>query len=400
MSECFYFSFEWVDSSHFCGCGDFIRRFVWSVVFQLPFPPTNAIMKYVSLHYIRNKLVSKSFAFTMANGRGERYVQASSLLFKKTTQRSQNNTDNNRSWQNRPLYKRCEKCRRVFNCSTLQKMAQWDEHRLVCLIGDSMTSIRRDTIEEIKPPPTPLYVIENGYKMLRGLSASTVEILEKFDICIIDDYVGLDLADGVYNEVNKLMKSGCFSKQLDCDKLSKFRSDSVYWLNNYGSNTKYLKILKHSINNFILSLDLKYVNKITHYTHFQISHYHKENFGFTVHVDNPNDNGCLLSVIFFCNKYYDQNKDGGAERIFLPDKRSIIDVEAKFNRLLVYWSDNRVAHGTCKILRHSFTLSAWYFNKWFVIRNIMGRVRETKDFFIVFLLPLTSAFYSLLPSTV
>lgn len=125
----------------------------------------------------------------------------------------------------------------------------------------------------------------------------------------------------------------------------------------------YVKILKHSINGLIMSTKFKNIPPIIAFSHFQASCFMNGSSGYAVHVDNPNNNGCLLTVKYFCNKDYNREEDCGEYRIFLPERRSVLDIEPKYNRLLVYWSDFRVAHGTRRSRRDLYSLSSWYFNE-------------------------------------
>ena len=67
-----------------------------------------------------------------------------------------------------------------------------------------------------------------------------------------------------------------------------------------------------------------------------------------------------VSAVYYMNKDYESDH-GGVERLFFHDTKKVIDVEPIFNRLLLFWSDMRTVHGTCRCYVDIFQLSAWYF---------------------------------------
>ena len=180
-------------------------------------------------------------------------------------------------------------------------------------------------------------------------------------MCVIDNYATMEVAEGVLNEMNQLYDNGCFKEKVTTE-VEPFHHYYIHWLFSYRSNSKYLKILKHSINNLMTSLRFKGVPSVKRYSHFRLAAFPK-NSGFSVRVDNPDENDCLLTVAYFCNKDYNRLKDGGVNRLFVYEKQSVVDVEPRFNRLLIHWSDERVAHAQCRNLTNRFSLSAWYFNQ-------------------------------------
>ena len=204
----------------------------------------------------------------------------------------------------------------------------------------------------------PPYVITKGFKKTHGLLETIRHNLETHYLCVIDDYATRQLAEGVHDEIQYLYQPHLFKKS---EGMEEFRSDSVYWLNHYPPGTRYLKILKNSINSLVTSLNLNNTPKIARFTHFQISRFPENGFGCSVHVDDPTDTGCVLAVTYFSNPNYEQSKHGGVNRFFIPYNRTIIDVEPIFNRFVIHWADDRVAHGNGVCFRDLYSLSAWYF---------------------------------------
>ena len=206
------------------------------------------------------------------------------------------------------------------------------------------------------------YVIDNGYKYYKELTKSIEQRIESFYICVIDKFTTNEVAIGVRDEVQSLYDSSNTMFQQQTGDKEAVRSDLICWLDGKERMTSHIKVLKRSINTLITSLHFDKIPKVTHFTRFQISCFPKKGFGYAVHVDNPNNNGCLLTVVYYCNENYNRKKDGGIHRFFIYDKKTVVDIEPKFNRAVIYWSDFRVAHGTCVCHRQLFSLTSWYFN--------------------------------------
>uniref|UniRef100_A0A8C4QVY2 hypoxia-inducible factor-proline dioxygenase n=1 Tax=Eptatretus burgeri TaxID=7764 RepID=A0A8C4QVY2_EPTBU len=61
------------------------------------------------------------------------------------------------------------------------------------------------------------------------------------------------------------------------------------------------------------------------------------------HVDNPNGDGRCITCIYYLNCGWEA-KDGGVLRIFPEGREQYADIEPKFDRLLLFWSDRRNPH--------------------------------------------------------
>ena len=260
-------------------------------------------------------------------------------------------------------YNKCERCGRVYKCDTERKTFAWMEHRVKCSLAskDVMKSPITTTVLDngIKTPP---YLIQNGLKICNQLPKVIKKSLENCHVCVIDNYIGDEVAFRIRDEIQSLHDSPhCFHKA-GRGYNETLRSDLVCWLQGNEPTTSHIKILKRSINTLVTSIHFEKIPSVTHFTHFQISVFPKGSYGYAVHVDNHNDNGCLLTVVYYCNENYERKKDGGVHRLFLYDKKTVVDIEPKMNRLVIYWSDLRVVHETRACHRELFSLTSWYFN--------------------------------------
>lgn len=256
------------------------------------------------------------------------------------------------------LFKKCDRCGQKFQFAQEHQMRQWTNHRMNC----NRPSFHRQSLKQKRRmlPFCQTYYIEDGFKSYNYLPSHIAECLHKYHICVIDNYIGNEVAIGVKNETSSLVQSPkLVLHRKGKYKAEKFDSELVYWLTGEERAISYIKILKRSLNLLLTSIKFEDTPKITSYTRFQISCNTRKSPGVDVHVDNVNDNGSLLTVVYYCNEKYSKSH-GGEERFFLYDLKSVVDVEPKFNRLVIYWSDFRVAHGTCKSFKDLVSLKAWY----------------------------------------
>jgi len=83
---------------------------------------------------------------------------------------------------------------------------------------------------------------------------------------------------------------------------------------------------------------------------------------YTRHVDNPNENGRILTVIYYLNASYNKETDGGEIMLHIPDGSSEKEfiVEPVADRLLVFWSDMRVPHQVLPSHAGRMAVTVWY----------------------------------------
>ena len=224
-------------------------------------------------------------------------------------------------------YNKCDVCGRVFNCNTRDKLNQWNDHRFRCNLSVSVSDETKNkkyveiNVHVCGKKGSTAYIIDNEFTEYQSLAESVSRNLQNCDLCVIDHFVFREVAEGVLFEFQQWYASGVFKEEV-FDKNEYFNPYFTHWLMNYKSSITYLKTLKHSIHSLITSLKLQKKGSAKPSTHFKLSFYPKYS-GFDVQIDNPNDNECLFSVVYFCNKDYERTKDKGVHRLFLYDKQSV-----------------------------------------------------------------------------
>ncbi|CAG2182556.1 unnamed protein product, partial [Oppiella nova] len=81
--------------------------------------------------------------------------------------------------------------------------------------------------------------------------------------------------------------------------------------------------------------------RINRRTKAMIACYPGNNSQYVRHIDNPNNDGRCVTSIYYLNKDYNRQRDGGVLRLFPQISSCVADIEPKFNRVIFFWSDRR-----------------------------------------------------------
>jgi hypoxia-inducible factor (prolyl hydroxylase) len=81
------------------------------------------------------------------------------------------------------------------------------------------------------------------------------------------------------------------------------------------------------------------------------------------HVDNPHGDGRCLTAIYYLNKEWDKERDGGLLRLFPTQRMDVVaNIAPEFDRLILFWSDRRNPHEVHPSFRLRFAITVWYYN--------------------------------------
>lgn len=254
---------------------------------------------------------------------------------------------------------KCMRCKKVYYCGKKHQTLHWHKHRELCRTFKSV--IQQTGVTKVTNcGPDDFFLNAMKLQCYDELVVKVLQALMKCGVCVIDNYIHDEIARNV------LIETEAIHVKLESRKLSDesnlFRSDEVTWVTGEEKVHRRIKILVQSFDNLVMSLNLNKINNtpVTHKSHLQVSCFPQSTFGYKPHVDNPNDNGRVLTCVYHCNKNYNREKDGGVSRFYVNERTKYVDIEPRFNRAVFYWSDNRVLHEVAPCRSNIFSLTSWY----------------------------------------
>ena len=185
--------------------------------------------------------------------------------------------------------------------------------------------------------------------------------LKRVGVCVLKDFLPTSLAELVRNEIEELYNAAD-TKTARTD--FNYRTDEVAWIGANDVKNESIQKLSHTFQRLIVAISRSNrLFKVTHKSHSQVSKFPKSSvLGYKPHIENPNNNGRLLSVGYFTNKDYSRVPDEGQVRFYLNNNTKYVEVEPDFNTAVIYWSDRRVIKevlpSNSKDLYH---VTSWFF---------------------------------------
>ncbi|XP_041419953.1 egl-9 family hypoxia-inducible factor 1 S homeolog isoform X2 [Xenopus laevis] len=176
-----------------------------------------------------------------------------------------------------------------------------------------------------------------------------IPCMNKHGIFVLDDFLGQETGDRIECEVKVLHNTGRFTDgQLvsqKSDSTRDIRGDQITWVEGKELGCKAIGNLMNKMDDLIRHCSGKLGNfTINGRTKAMVACYPGNGTGYVRHVDNPNADGRCVTCIYYLNKQWDAKTHGGLLRIFPEGKAQFADIEPKFDRLLLFWSDRRNPH--------------------------------------------------------
>lgn len=223
-------------------------------------------------------------------------------------------------------------------------------------------------------PKSPI----DSQEWMDGISRHLIEHMNNFGICVMDDFLGQQKGNLILNEVSQLF-ANCESDkgQLVSDKLdaktrnldNPIRGDRVIWVDGCEDGCTNINDLIQTLSAIItncsrLSLyknesefDRRVINKRTK---AMIACYPGNGTRYVKHVDNPNADGRCITSIYYLNKDWDTQRDGGLLRMFPSGSNDIANITPLFDRVLFFWSDRRNPHEVQPSHRLRIAITVWF----------------------------------------
>ncbi|XP_030011161.1 egl nine homolog 1 isoform X1 [Sphaeramia orbicularis] len=304
---------------------------------------------------------------------------------------------------------KCGRCRSSFYCSKEHQKQHWKKHKLICKEAERPPATT-STEPPPPPPPPPASNDEAPADKTRssepgdgsgseapgsgdgpvlgpaeersnpgtpnGQSSSSpqklameyiVPCMDKHGICVVDNFLGAEVGAGVLDNVKALHKTGKFTDgQLvsqKSDSSKDIRGDKITWIEGRESGCDKIRFLMSRMDDLIRHCNGKLGNyTINGRTKAMVACYPGNGTGYVRHVDNPNGDGRCVTCIYYLNKDWNAKEHGGLLRIFPEGKAQFADIEPKFDRLLLFWSDRRNPHEVQPAFATRYAITVWYFD--------------------------------------
>ncbi|XP_068587541.1 egl nine homolog 1-like isoform X2 [Cebidichthys violaceus] len=278
---------------------------------------------------------------------------------------------------------KCGRCRSSFYCSKEHQKQHWKKHKLICKETDKAQLPKQKPEQQPQPPPPPsppppppssgddkapdknrekispeqvdsaslpqptnteVSGDDDGPREDRSNNTATpngqtssspqklaveyiVPCMNKHGICVVDNFIGAETGLGILDNVQALHKTGKFTDgQLvsqKSDSTKDIRGDKITWIEGREPGCEKIRILMSRMDDLIRHCNGKLGN-------YKINGRTKEH--------------------------------GGLLRIFPEGKAQFADIEPKFDRLLLFWSDRRNPHEVQPAFATRYAITVWYFD--------------------------------------
>uniref|UniRef100_A0A3P8U9C7 hypoxia-inducible factor-proline dioxygenase n=1 Tax=Amphiprion percula TaxID=161767 RepID=A0A3P8U9C7_AMPPE len=297
---------------------------------------------------------------------------------------------------------KCGRCRSSFYCSKEHQKQHWKKHKLICKEVDKAQLPKQKPGKALPPPgdaeapeksrdeknpkqadsaalhetpgvgdrPGDSTATPNGQTSSSSQKLAMeyiVPCMNKHGICVVDNFVGTDTGLGILENVKALHKTGKFTDgQLvsqKSDSTKDIRGDKITWIEGREAGCEKILFLMSRMDDLIRQCNGKLGNySINGRTKAMVACYPGNGTGYVRHVDNPNGDGRCVTCIYYLNKDWNAKEHGGLLRIFPEGKAQFADIEPKFDRLLLFWSDRRNPHEVQPAFATRYAITVWYFD--------------------------------------
>lgn len=211
-------------------------------------------------------------------------------------------------------------------------------------------------------------------KWLQRMCGSVIHDLNTFGICVIDNFLGQERGNMVLDEVRSLYYEGRLFRegQLVSERGASgriIRGDQIVWLEGTEPQCPTVGFLVRTLDSIITRCNrsprggLLRNYRINQRTKAMIACYPGCGTHYVKHVDNPNKDGRCITSIYYLNKDWDVQTQGGLLRMFpLGQASKVANIEPLFDRMLFFWSDRRNPHEVLPAYAVRFAITVWYFD--------------------------------------
>ncbi|XP_069117730.1 egl nine homolog 1-like [Argopecten irradians] len=211
---------------------------------------------------------------------------------------------------------------------------------------------------------TYISIIESRNK---AVAQYVVNCLNRYGICVVDNFLGESKGQEILENVLSLHKSGTFSGGQVIDPSTKstkrIRGDIITWVDGSEPGIDNVQFLISSVDAVILQCAGQLGNfDINGRTKAMVACYPGKGSHYMRHVDNPNGDGRCVTCIYYLNKDWEAKVNGGLLKIYPEGQNLVASIEPKFDRLLFFWSDRRNPHEVMPAFKTRYAITVWYYD--------------------------------------
>ncbi|XP_068248993.1 egl nine homolog 1-like isoform X2 [Palaemon carinicauda] len=235
---------------------------------------------------------------------------------------------------------------------------------------------RGSTSSLVQVCPDSQSLEESGFgpTWLTDISAIVMRDLNRYGVCVVDNFLGLDKAQPILQEVEALRDRGLFedgqvvSPSVQDQARGIIRGDKITWVTGNEPHCVNIRRLVSAVDSIIAKANhhqdagqlAKYT--ITWRSRAMVACYPGQGSRYVKHVDNPDGDGRCITAIYYVNKDWTP-EGGGVLRIYPEGNSQVAEIEPLFDRMLFFWSDRRNPHEVlpANVTRYAITL--WYYDQ-------------------------------------
>ncbi|XP_074604555.1 HIF prolyl hydroxylase [Brevipalpus obovatus] len=195
-------------------------------------------------------------------------------------------------------------------------------------------------------------------------------------ICVLDNFLGTPRGDLILDEVKSMYQYGIFQDGQLVRQDNRIpnpsqliRGDKIIWINGGETNCINIRFLIQTLDTVIARCNKMQNNglfskyNISSRTNAMIACYPGNGSQYVKHIDNPNGDGRIITCIYYLNKDWNYERDGGLLRLYPSfNGNQIAEVPPIFDRVIFFWSDRRNPHEVTPSASMRLAITVWYFD--------------------------------------
>lgn len=235
--------------------------------------------------------------------------------------------------------------------------------------GTSASIISSKGNSNVKDPPFISSVAVSQLGLKTSLLDYITKWMQTYGICVLDRFLSEDEGLKILEEIKTLYNKGKFKagqlvKGRGGGSSKEIRGDLIMWTDGTEPDCVSIGNLISKMDSIVMGCQGKSSEfTISGRTKAMLACYPGNGTQYVKHVDNPSCDGRRITCIYYLNKNWDSQINGGLLRIYPEGQDIVANIEPLFNRLLLFWSDRRNPHEVFPAYATRYAVTVWYFDE-------------------------------------